>query len=70
MDSKGETPLRVSTKKTFLYTAFALGILAAPAISFLWVNHKDHILGLLPFAIFLLCPILHLFLHRKHGKDH
>ncbi len=65
MDSKGETPLRVSTKKTFLYTAFALGILAAPAISFLWVNHKD-----LPFAIFLLCPILHLFLHRKHGKDH
>ncbi len=43
-----------------------LGFLAV-AIFFLWEEHQAHILGVLPWAILLLCPILHLFMHRGHG---
>jgi len=34
---------------------------------FLWKEHRAHILGALPWALLLLCPLLHLFLHRGHG---
>jgi Protein of unknown function (DUF2933) len=41
---------------------------AAIAVFFLWEEHKAHILGILPYALFLLCPLLHLF-HGGHGGD-
>lgn len=39
---------------------------------FLWNGHKAHILGVLPFLILLLCPLMHFFMHRGHGghNDH
>ena len=43
-----------------------IGFLAV-ATFFLWEEHQAHILGVLPWAILLLCPILHLFMHRGHG---
>ena len=43
-----------------------VGFLAV-ATFFLWEEHQAHILGVLPWAILLLCPILHLFMHRGHG---
>ena len=50
---------------------------AAVAGFFLWEEHKAHILGALPYLIFLLCPLMHLFHgHGGHGsgenehKDH
>jgi hypothetical protein len=50
---------------------------AAIAGFFLWEEHKAHILGALPYLIFLLCPLMHLFhAHGRHGgaedehKDH
>jgi hypothetical protein len=41
---------------------------AAIAGFFLWEEHKAHILGILPYALLLLCPLMHLF-HGGHG-DH
>ena len=41
----------------------------AIAAFFLWQEHRAHILGALPYALLLLCPIIHLFMHRGHG-DH
>lgn len=41
---------------------------AAIAGFFLWEEHKAHILGVLPYALVLLCPLMHLF-HGGHG-DH
>ena len=41
---------------------------AAIAGFFLWEEHKAHILGILPYALVLLCPLMHLF-HGGHG-DH
>jgi hypothetical protein len=39
---------------------------AAIAAFFLWEEHKAHILGILPYGLLLLCPLLHLF-HGGHG---
>ena len=39
----------------------------AIAAFFLWEEHRAHLLGVLPYALLLLCPIIHLFMHRGHG---
>ncbi len=41
---------------------------AAIAVFFLWQEHRAHLLGALPFVLLLLCPLLHLFMHRGHGN--
>lgn len=33
----------------------------------LWEDHQAHILGALPYLLVLACPIIHLFMHRRHG---
>ena len=43
------------------------------AAFFLWTEHRAHLLGVLPYLIFLACPLIHLFMHRGHrghGGDH
>ena len=45
-----------------------LCLFLAIAVFFLWEEHKAHILGLLPYALLLLCPIIHLSMHRGHGS--
>ena len=40
---------------------------AAIAVLFLWQEHQAHLLGALPYALLLLCPVLHLFMHHGHG---
>ena len=47
---------------TLAFCAFA-----AIALFFLWQEHRAHLLGAVPYLLFLLCPILHLLLHRGHG---
>jgi len=42
-----------------------LGFLTVAAI-FLWTEHRAHLLGILPYVLLLLCPLLH-FLHGGHG---
>lgn len=48
---------------------------------FLWTEHRAHLIGVLtehkshiwealPYLLFLLCPFLHLFMHRGHGGGH
>lgn len=44
-----------------------LGFLAIAAF-FLFTEHRAHALGILPFALLLLCPLLHFFGHGGH--DH
>ena len=43
-----------------------IGFLAVAAF-FLWEEHKAHLLGVLPYALFLLGPLMHLF-HGGHGS--
>ncbi|WP_375057428.1 DUF2933 domain-containing protein [Zobellella sp. DQSA1] len=42
-------------------------VFAAMALFFLWQEHRAHLLGALPYLIILLCPLMHLFMHRGHG---
>ena len=46
-----------------------LGFLAVAAF-FLLSEHRAHVLGVLPFALVALCPLLHLFGHGSHGHGH
>lgn len=34
---------------------------------YLWMQHRAHVFQYLPFAFFLLCPLMHLFGHSSHG---
>jgi hypothetical protein len=57
--------------KQFFRSRTGLVLLAFLAIAafFLVTEHTAHVFGILPYALLLLCPVLHLFMHRGHG-DH
>lgn len=48
--------------------AAILGLLSA-AVIYALVAHTTHTISLLPYAFFLLCPLMHLFMMGGHG-DH
>lgn len=35
----------------------------------IYTYHWEHALGILPYAILLLCPLMHVFMMRGHGHD-
>jgi len=63
-----------ANKKTFLcnlsWSQATLIVFLGTAGFFLWADHKAHILGVLPYLIFLLCPLMHIFMHKGHGGHH
>ena len=44
-----------------------LAVFLIAAAFFLWTEHRAHLLGVLPYLVFLACPLIHLFMHRGHG---
>lgn len=46
-----------------------VGFLAIAAF-FLLTEHTAHVFGALPYLLVLLCPLLHRFLHGRHGGGH
>jgi uncharacterized membrane protein YjgN (DUF898 family) len=60
MDTNTQHPPGVA-----LYWGPMLVFLAA-AVFFLWTEHRAHLLGVLPYAIVLLCPLMHFLMHRGH----
>ncbi|MFA6922463.1 MAG: DUF2933 domain-containing protein [Gallionella sp.] len=42
----------------------------AIAAFFLFTEHRAHLLGALPFLLFLACPLMHLFMHHGHHGGH
>lgn len=44
----------------------ALGLIAG-VLYFLLTEHRAHFIYALPFLILLLCPVMHIFMHRGHG---
>jgi hypothetical protein len=53
-------------------TTFTIGacLLLAVAAFFLWTEHRAHLLGALPYLLLLLCPVVHFFMHGRHGSSH
>lgn len=50
--------------KTGLALIGFLGI----AAFFIFTEHRAHLLGVLPYLLLLLCPLMHLLGHRGHGR--
>lgn len=47
---------------------FAIAVFAVGGVYYLWSQHKAHVLQFMPAAVFLLCPLMHLFGgHGGHG---
>ncbi|HEY0845076.1 MAG TPA: DUF2933 domain-containing protein [Noviherbaspirillum sp.] len=44
-----------------------IGFLVVAAF-FLWAEHRAHLLGVLPYLLFLACPLMHLFHHGHHHR--
>jgi hypothetical protein len=63
-DIKHDAPLRS--------TPVTVGICVFVAIAgfFLWEEHRAHVLGILPYLLLAACPIVHLFMHGRHGGHH
>ena len=59
------------TLREWLLSRAGLTLIAFLAIAdfFLITEHTAHFFGFLPYALLLLCPLLHLFMHSGHG-DH
>lgn len=59
-----------SQQTSWFRSRFGLALLGFLAIAafFLWTEHRAHLLGVLPYVLLLLCPLLHL-LHGGHGGD-
>jgi hypothetical protein len=53
-----------------LANRIALALFVVVLGFFLWTEHQAHLLGALPYLILLLCPIIHIFMHKGHGKGH
>lgn len=51
------------------WQGFCALLLIAALLFFLVTEHTAHFFGFLPFGIFLLCPLLHIFMHRGHGES-
>ena len=60
-----ETPGRLTWLRSpnGLLTLTVVVLVAAYAVA----QHSDHLVALLPFALILLCPLMHLFMHGGHG---
>lgn len=50
------------------YTRTAFIGFALIAAGLLAYEHRVHLLGALPWLVILACPLLHLFMHRGHGR--
>ena len=63
------TPQPSPSVKQFFRSRTGLALLAFLAIAafFLVTEHTAHVFGILPYALLLLCPLLHFFMHRGHG---
>ena len=61
----------MSSKKTSFWFSpqglAALGLISA-TVYFLLMEHRQHVFEFFPYLIFLLCPLMHVFMHGSHSK--
>lgn len=49
--------------------AWAIWTVAGLALAAIIADHWIHVLGWLPYALLLACPLMHVFMHRGHGHQ-
>jgi hypothetical protein len=45
----------------------ACWFLAALAAAYVLIAHRVHVVEWLPFGLLLACPLMHIFMHGRHG---
>jgi len=57
------------SRKSFWTTPNGLAaiVLIGIAAYYLLAEHQAHVFAALPWLILLLCPLMHVFMHRGHG---
>lgn len=45
---------------------WSIWLAGAAALIYLVIEHRPHLFGWIPYLIILACPLMHLFMHRKH----
>jgi hypothetical protein len=65
-------PHEFSQERSWIRSPSGLILLAFLAIAafFLIMEHRAHVFGVLPYVLFLLCPVLHLLMHGRHRGTH
>ncbi|CAB3689409.1 Protein of uncharacterised function (DUF2933) [Achromobacter denitrificans] len=51
-------------RSPYMIALLALGAMAG---YFLWAEHRAHVSQWWPYALLLLCPLMHVFMHKGHG---
>lgn len=62
------TAFAVAPSRAFYWGGFC--VFAAVALFYLWTEHRAHLLGVLPYLLFLACPVVHFVMHGRHGHGH
>lgn len=61
-------------KETFQFIPkhWTTWVLVGAVSYFLLIEHREHLFQWLPYLIFALCPLMHIFMHRSHSRhgDH
>ena len=47
-----------------------LAVLLAVAGFYLLAEHRAHLFGVLPYLFLLACPLMHVFMHHGHHRNH
>ena len=57
------------SKQSFWLTSNGVAaiVLIGAVLYFLLTEHRAHTIAALPWLILLLCPVMHVFMHRGHG---
>jgi hypothetical protein len=64
MEHKND-PTKTTFSKNTWVAIFIIGLIG---LVLLLRNHTSHLLVALPYLVLLACPLMHIFMHKGHGK--